>query len=97
MSDRDLALTLMGNYGGNIDLTRRPHMANPDGSVSTLRSMSFGDDSGEVLIPTVREDGWYMSPDQAISHYRQTGKRLGVFPSPDQATEYAKILSRFMK
>jgi hypothetical protein len=80
---------------GNINLATRPHVENPDGSFSTIRSMSVGLPEGEVLIPTVREDGWYMSPQQAIGHYRKTGRHLGMFEDPDQATAYAQLLSLF--
>jgi hypothetical protein len=78
---------------GNIDLTKRPRVANQDHSYSTLRSMSVGMPEGEVLVPTVREDGWYMSPDQAMRRYEQLGRHLGIFDSPDHATDYAKLLS----
>ena len=80
---------------GNVDLTARPRVANEDGSHSTIRSMSVGFPEGETLIPTVRGDGWYMSPDQAMAHYRQTGQHLGIFDDPQQATAYAKLLSLF--
>lgn len=80
---------------GNLDLSNRPRVKNPDGSVSTLRSMSFRDDAGERLIPTVREDGWYMTPKQAIEHYKKTGRHMGVFATPEDATAYAKKLSKY--
>ena len=80
----------------NMDLAGRKRRKNPDGSFSTLRSMSFRDDAGERLIPTLREDGWQMSPDQAINHYKKTGKHLGVFATPQEATAYAKKLSKHM-
>lgn len=80
-----------------LDMSNRPRVKNPDGSTSTTRSMSFRDDAGERLIPTVREDGWYMSPKQAIEHAKKTGRHLGVFATPQDATEYAKKLSKYMK
>jgi len=74
---------------GNIDLYNRPHVTNSDGSISTVRSMSFGENGKEILVPTVSEDGRIMSDREAIDTYHQTGKHLGVFDSPSKATAYA--------
>lgn len=77
---------------GNIDLTKRPKVRNPDGSISTVRSMSVNFDGREVLIPTVSDDGRVLSDDEAVQLYRKTGRHLGMFDTPQNATAYAERL-----
>lgn len=79
---------------GNVDLTNRPRVQNPDGSVSTVRSISFGENGKEILVPTVSDDGRIMSNEDAISNYHNTGKHLGIFDGPDNATAYAQQLHK---
>lgn len=77
---------------GNIDLSKRPVVKNPDGSISTVRSISFNQDGKEVLVPTVSPDGRILSNDEALDLYRKTGQNLGVFDSPASADAYAQSL-----
>lgn len=77
---------------GNIDLKNRPVVKNADGSISTVRSMSFNEDDQEILIPTVHPEGRIMNADEAITHYRITGQHLGKFDTPENADAYAQQL-----
>lgn len=79
---------------GTIDLSKwKVRHRNPDGSISTIRSMSFSDDKGyEILIPTFTPSGRSLSESQAINQYYATGKHLGKFRTPQEATSYAEWL-----
>lgn len=79
---------------GNIDLSNRPRVQNPDGSISTVRSMSFNSDGKEILVPTVSPEGKNMTPDEAIAEYRKTGKHLGIFKDEKSANAYAEALHK---
>lgn len=76
---------------GNLPTGVTQQVQNPDGSISTVRSMSFGTDQGEVLVPTVI-DGRVVSDEEAMKHYYDTGQHLGIFASPEAATAYAQNL-----
>jgi hypothetical protein len=77
---------------GNIDVSKLPAVRNPDGTVSTVRSMSVNINGKEVLIPTVI-NGRVVSDEEAIQSYLKTGRHLGMFSSPEAATAYGKSLS----
>lgn len=80
---------------GNIDLANRPAIKNEDGTLSTIQSISINEDGKEVLIPTVREGlDRVMSDKEAIDWYHQTGEYLGKFDNVEDATAYAKELSK---
>lgn len=80
---------------GNIDLNSRPVVKNADGSISTVRSLSFNENGKEILIPTVAADGsGILSDQQAIEQYRRTGQHLGKFDTPANATAYAISLHK---
>ena len=77
---------------GNVNLSNRPEVLNPNGDVSTVRSMSTNIDGKEVLMPTVSEDARLMSDDEAIRQYLETGRYLGKFNTVAEADAYAKAL-----
>jgi hypothetical protein len=79
---------------GNIDLSKRPVVHRKNGQASSLLSMSFGTDKGEVLVPMVSEDGRILSQKEAMAEYQKTGKTLGIFKSVDEANKYADYLHR---
>ena len=78
------------DYTGNINLASRPAVQNPDGSVSTVRSKSFGIDGKEVLLPTISPDGRALSDSEAVDQYIRTGQHLGKFDTPESATAMAQ-------
>lgn len=84
---------------GNIDLYNRPEIPN-NGGISTVYSMSFMDEDprsrtygSEVLVP-LADGGRILTPQEAIQRYYQTGRHLGAFAAPDDATTYAQQLHK---
>jgi hypothetical protein len=78
---------------GNINIHRRPVVHNPDGSISTVRSITVGGENVEpaILIPTVIGNR-VVSNQEAIDYFRRTGEHLGQFDTPENADAYARSL-----
>lgn len=78
---------------GTVDLTRRPSVTNPDGTVrSTVRSITIEQDGKFIVVPTVSDDGRILSDNEAVAAYETTGGQLGVFDSQQAADSYAETL-----
>lgn len=75
---------------GNIDYSTLPAVKNPDGTVSSVQSISVNLDGKEVLLPTIDDKGKKLTVDEAVARYKKTGKHLGKFNTKEEATEYAK-------
>jgi hypothetical protein len=76
---------------GNINLYEQPRVPNPDGSVSTVDTISVNLDGREVLLPRVTSDGRHLTtPEETVAEYRQTGRHLGIFDTPENATRFAQ-------
>ena len=77
---------------GNIDLFKQPAVKNADGSISTVDSFSVNVDGKEVLLPTVMPDGRHLDQAAALEEFKQTGRNLGTFDSPQAADAFAQQL-----
>lgn len=81
---------------GNIDLSNRPNIKNPDGSTSTVFSMGVNVDGKEMLIPGVGDGSTYplrkLTPKEAVDQFRKTGKNLGTFADAKSSDAYAQTL-----
>ena len=77
---------------GTIDPNIIHHrVKNEDGSISTVRTMSFNDGKGEILIPTVVGDR-VVSNDEAIKNYYNTGESFGRFKTVEEADRWADYI-----
>jgi hypothetical protein len=76
---------------GNINLDKRPVVMNPDGTYSTVRSISVGYKGAQYLIPTV-VNGQVVSNQAAIDYFKKTGQHLGAFRTYQDADRYAQSL-----
>lgn len=84
-------------YKGNIDIYNRPLVKNTDGSISTVRSVSFTIDDGAnkgktVILPTVSDDGKIISDKQAYDNFKKDGRHLGMYDTVDEAEKAAQDL-----
>lgn len=77
---------------GTVDLYAQPEVKNPDGSVSTVDSVSVGMDGREVLLPRITPDGRRLTTEEAVTAYQQTGQHLGQFSTPQAASAFAEKL-----
>lgn len=77
---------------GNVDLYAQPSVPNPNGGRSTVNSFSVNFDGREYLLPTVTPDGRLLSEPDAIREFQRTGRHLGVFDTPRNASSYARQL-----
>jgi hypothetical protein len=95
---QELLLRAMPSHSkneGNIDLEAQPRVLNPNGSVSTVDSMSFGLDGQEVLLPSVVQGGFHLSnPDAVLGEYLRTGRYLGKYPDPLSADLAGDVLHK---
>lgn len=87
--DTPLFLTEENGYGalvpGNIDLHRRPYVRNPDGSISTIYSVSIQRGSRVYLIPTVSDEGRILSPGVAEKYFIDKNRHLGIYRNDEEA------------
>lgn len=78
---------------GNIDINNRPNVKNPRGGISTVLTVSFSIEEGEVLVPRV-VNGRIVSPRQAFLSFAKTHKHLGIFDTVAHANAYSVRLHR---
>jgi hypothetical protein len=84
---------------GNLNLWARPVIRNPNGSYSTVSSVSYrlqfrvdGRDRWlEVLMPEAFGSRTHTGP-EALAQFRRTGGHLGMFDTADHANRYGDRL-----
>lgn len=84
---------------GNINLWQQPVNRNPDGSWSSVHSVSWSVQVKvgnrirqlEVLMPTTFPEG-NISSRAALNRFRSSGRQLGMFDTPANANTYADAL-----
>ena len=80
--------------GPNVDISEwQGDVQNSDGTVSTIKTISFNVDGIEIVVPTLTRTGRQMTESEAIEHYFSSGEHFGAFDSVKGATEYASSLS----
>lgn len=77
-----------------LDLSKRKAFKSADGSIYSIKTVSFNMDGKEYVVPTVLPDGTIMSTKDAFDHFMLSGEHLGSFNTVDEATAYAKSLSK---
>jgi len=78
---------------GNIDLKTRPIAYNPDGSYSTVRTMTVEDGPGRYAnIPSVMDTGEVVGEQAAREAYKKSGHHLGKFGDLNKAVHAAENL-----
>ena len=78
-----------------LDVKKQPIIKNNDGTVSTVRSIGVGTNSGVVVLPTVdRKLNKIVNPQTAINNYIKSGEHLGIYPNEKIANLAAQAISR---
>lgn len=91
VTSRDVPIEMNMLEAGNIPTNNRPKIYNPDGSVSTVRTMGFTEDGRTINVPTAYA-GRIHSDQEAIQRYRNTGEHLGVYDNILEANAAAQTL-----
>jgi hypothetical protein len=80
---------------GNINLINRPVVKNPDGTSSTVRTMTIEEEGHGVLLPTII-NGKQVTNEAALEHYHKTGEHMGKFPTEADADKFDQTLHNKM-